>query len=351
MIPLDRLLIAWSASRYSEQFNESRHAMKMTHPLGWTRYSMLLVVFCLSAQVPLQAQAISRAQLIAMTPEWDGPRFPDGRPKVADDILARMEHVTIEEAWGTLRGEDYDTQFEGGYDFEEGQWEILYPDQPIVGRALTATYLPARPDVQQYIDQQGEQDGRSGPPNTWPIDMLQQGDVYVADGFGKIKDGTLIGDRLGNTIYANSGNGVVFNGSARDRAGLSKIEGFNAFLRSWHPSFIQNMMLVGLNTPTRIGSATVMPGDVVLAKNDGVVFIPAHLAEVVVNQSERTRIRDAFAHAMVRNGTYTAGQMDTQWTQAIQDNFRSWVDTNRQHLQEEYGVTAEVINALLEGEP
>lgn len=322
--------------------------MKMTHPLDWIRCSMLLVVFCLSVQAPLQAQTISQAQLIAMTPEWDGPRFPDGRPKVADDILARMEYVTIEEAWGTLRGEDYYTQFEGGYDFEEGQWEILHPEQPIVGRALTATYLPARPDIQQYVDQQGEQDGRSGPPNTWPIDMLQQGDVYVADGFGKIKDGTLIGDRLGSTIYANSGNGVVFNGSARDLDGLSKIEGFNAFLQSWHPSYLQNMILIGLNTPTRIGSATVMPGDVVLAKREGVVFIPAHLAEMVVNQSERTRIRDAFAHTMVGNGTYTAGEMDTQWTEAIQDNFRSWVDSNRQHLQEEYGVGVETVNALLE---
>jgi regulator of RNase E activity RraA len=310
--------------------------------------SVWLVIFCFCLQTPVQAQTIPREQLVAMTSEWEGPRFSDGRPQVADDILERMEHVTLEEAWATLRQEDYDTQYEGGHEFESGEWEILRPEAPIIGRALTATYMPARPDVQQYIDQQGEQDGRSGPPNTWPIDMLEQGDVYVANGYGKIKDGTLIGDRLGNTIYANSGNGVVFNGSSRDRAGLAEIEGFNAFLRGWHPSYIQDMMLAGLNTPTRIGGTTVMPGDVVLAKEGGIVFIPAHLAETVVRQSERTRVQDAFAHTMVRNGTYTAGQMDSQWTEAIQDRFRSWVESNSQRLNEEYGIGQETIEALLQ---
>jgi hypothetical protein len=59
------------------------------------------------------------------------------------------------------------------------------------------------------IIEKGKQDGRIGSPNSWPIDMLSPGDVYVADGFGKIVAGTLIGDNLGNAIYANSGNGVV----------------------------------------------------------------------------------------------------------------------------------------------
>ncbi|MGH9159272.1 MAG: RraA family protein [Vicinamibacteraceae bacterium] len=313
--------------------------------------TLVMAGLCLALPRSLEAQTIPKEQLIAMTAEWKGPRFPDGRPKVADEILKRMEHVTIEEAWATLRGQKYTTQYEDGDEFEQGRWEILHPDRAIVGRALTATYAPARPDVQQYIDRQGKQAERSGPPNTWPIDMLQPGDVYVADGFGKIADGTLIGDRLGNTIYANSGNGVVFDGSARDLEGLQEIEGFNAFLRAWHPSYIQSMMLVGLNTPTRIGSVTAMPGDVVLAKREGVVFIPAHLAEQVVSESERTRVQDAFAHTMVANGTYTAGQMDMQWTEEIQKSFVSWVQSNGDRLQKELGVARETIDALVQGQP
>lgn len=304
--------------------------------------SIFVFIFCICIHFSSTAQTIPKEKLIAITPEWDGERFDDGRPRVPDNILERMEHVTIEEAWGIIRREGYHNQFEGG------TWEILHPDQPIVGRALTATYTPARPGVQEYIDRTGEKEGRSGPPNTWPIDMLEQGDVYVADGYEKVKDGTLIGDRLGNTIYANSGNGVVLNGSSRDREGLADIEGFNAFVRAWHPSYIQEMMLIGLNMPTRVGSVTVLPGDVVLAKKEGVIFVPAHLAEMVVSQSEVIRARDTFAHERVRSGTYSAGQMDTEWTGTIEEDFKNWVEENAERLEEELGVSQMTIDDLLE---
>lgn len=304
--------------------------------------ALLAFCLCISSSINVSAQTIAEDKLIALTAQWDGERYPDGRPKVPADILERMEEVTIEEAWGTLRREDYRNQFVGG------PWKILKPSEVMVGRALTATYYPSRPGVQKYIAKQQQKAGHSGPTNTWPIDKLRQGDLYVANGFGKIKDGTLIGDRLGNTIYANSGNGVVFEGSSRDREGLAEIEGFNAFVRGWHPSFIQDMMLIGLNTPTLIGEATVMPGDVVLAKKTGVIFIPAHLAEKVVTQSEITRIEDRFAHQRVQDGTYTAGQMDSQWTNTIREDFRNWVKANSESLKEDLAVGQSTIDKLLE---
>ena len=163
---------------------------------------------------------------------------------------------------------------------------MLHEGEVMTGRALTARYMPARPDIEDVIKEKGKKDGRIGASNSWPIDALQQGDIYVADGFGKIVNGTLIGDNLGNAIYANSGNGVIFDGSVRDMEGLEHIEGFNAFVRGWDPSAIKNMMLTGLNTPIRIGLATVMPGDLVLAKREGVIFIPAHLVEEVITTAE-----------------------------------------------------------------
>ena len=290
------------------------------------------------------AQTISRDKMIWLTQKWEGERFEDGRPKVSDDVIERMKHVSIEEAWGIIREYGYHNQFTGGH------WEILNPEEPVVGRAVTAQYMPSRPAVEEAIIKKGGEDGRSGPMNTWPIDVLVQGDVYVADGFGKIKDGTLIGDRLGNTIYANSGNGVVFDGSSRDREGLSDIEGFNAFVRDWDPSFLQQMMLMGLNTPIMIGEATVLPGDVVLAKPTGVIFIPAHLAEKVVNRSEVIRLTDIFAHRRVQEGVYTAGQMDTQWTDAIEEDFFNWLEENQDMLHQEYGIGETTINRILETE-
>jgi regulator of RNase E activity RraA len=193
---------------------------------------------------------LPKDQMIALTSQWQGERYPDGRPKVPSAILDRMKDVSLEEAWGVLRGAGYHKQF-------EGEWKMIHSDEPVVGRALTAQYMPGRPDVEGYIDQVGEEQGRIGGSNSWPIDELKQGDVYVADGYGKINEGTLIGDNLGNAIYANSGNGVVFNASLRDLEGLEEIDGFNAFVRGWHPSAIKDMMLTGINVPIRIGEASI----------------------------------------------------------------------------------------------
>ncbi len=284
----------------------------------------------------LVAQTISREQLIFYTKEWQGERFDDGRPRVPGAILERMKQVSIEEAWGVLRQAGFNNQFEGG-------WMMIRQDEPIVGRALTAMYVPNRPDVQKRMLDRGHSEGRVAAMNSWPIDALQKGDVYVADAFGKVKDGTLIGDNLGNSIYAKSGNGVVFDGSLRDLEGLEEIEGFNAFVRGWDPTAIREMMLLGLNTPIRIGQATVFPGDVVLAKREGVIFIPPHLAEKVVTRAERVMVRDRFGHQRLREGKYTPGQIDTGWTEEILKDFRQWLKENRDTL----GVPDETIDELL----
>lgn len=284
----------------------------------------------------LIAQTISKNQMMFLSPQWEGERFADGRPKVPDDVLERMKLVTIEEAWGVLRGEGYHNQF-------EGNWQPLHLDVPIIGRALTAQYTPTRPDFNDQIMAQGKKDGRIGSPNSWPIDMLSKGDVYVADAFGKIVDGTLIGDNLGNSIFAKSGNGVVFNASSRDMEGLMEIEGFNAFVKGWHPSFLTNVMLSGINVPIRMGAATVLPGDVVLAKREGVIFIPAHLAEKVVVTSEVVRLRDMFGISRLKEGKYTPGQIDSKWSAEIEKDFSQWL---RDHM-DELPVPKEQIQELL----
>jgi regulator of RNase E activity RraA len=226
-----------------------------------------------------------------------------------------------EDAWTVLRNDGYVCQY-------DGNWKMVHPDVTIAGRALTAMFMPTRPDVEKNIKDRGAKQGRTGNTNAWPIDVLSKGDVYVADGFGKIKEGTLMGDNLGNSIYAKSGTGVIFDAAARDLDGLMKIEGFNAFVRDWHPSFLQDVVLMGLNTPVRIGQALVLPGDLVLAKKSGVIFIPAHMAEKVVTTAEFIMLRDRFGHAMLKEGKYTTGQIDSQWTDEIKDAFMKWISVN-----------------------
>lgn len=272
---------------------------------------------CLRAQ----AQTIPREELIFYTSEWKGERFADGRPKISDALIERAKKISIEDAWTVLKNEGYNNQFESG-------WKLVDDTIPVVGRAVTAMYMPSRPDVEKNIKQKGAKEGRKGNTNAWPIDVLVKGDVYVADGFGKIRGGTLIGDNLGNSIFSKSGNGIVFDGSARDLQGLREIQGFNAFVRDFDPSYLEDMVLMGLNTPIRIGHAMVLPGDLVIAQKEGVLFIPAHLAEKVVAISEFVALRDKFSHAMLKAGTFTTGEIDSEWTNQIREAFLKWLDQN-----------------------
>jgi 4-hydroxy-4-methyl-2-oxoglutarate aldolase len=259
--------------------------------------------------------------IIALTPEWKGERFPDGRPKVSDAILERLKNISIEEAWGVLRNTGYYNQF-------EGDWTIIHPEEAMTGRVVTAQYIPLRPDLEKYVKEQGKKEDRSqkGGTNSWPIDMLVPGDVYVADGYGKIADGTLIGDNLGNSIYSRSQRGVIFYGGVRDQEGLNEIAGFNGWIKGSDPSYINQMMLMSINSPIRVGRATVLPGDVVLAKKYGVIFIPASLVEELVITSEVTALRDEFGHQRLKEKKYLAGQIDSEWTEEIKKDFLDWVN-------------------------
>lgn len=283
---------------------------------------LLLLVLTSSvwAQPDVDDQIVaSEEEIHFYTSEWEGERLPDGRPRVSDDLLERVKNIKVEDAWQYLHEMGYRNQF-------EGSWKIVNEDQPIVGRALTTVYMPERPDIREKLEDLGEQAGHVGPMNSWPIDLLQEGDVYLADSYGKIAQGTLIGSNLANSIYARSRNGVVFNGSLRDAEDMEDMEGFNAFARDFHPSFLEQTMLMGVNVPVRIGDVTVMPGDVILAKKTGVVFIPPHLVETIVITAEIVQLRDEFAQQRVREGVYTAGQVDTKWTQDIEDDFLDWLE-------------------------
>jgi regulator of RNase E activity RraA len=287
---------------------------------------IIVVFLCLLISLPLFSQIEPAKELMDFyTADWTGERLSDGRPKVSDELLNRLKNISIEEAWGVMRGEGYHNQFESG-------WVMLHPEEAFVGRALTALYMPLRTDVNKKILDKGHAEGRIGASNSWPIDMLQDGDVYVADCFGKVIDGTLIGDNLGNSIYVKSKTGVVFDGGARDLEGLEAIDGFNAFIRGFDPTYLRETMLMGINVPIRIGNATVFPGDVVLAKKEGVIFIPPHLLEKVVINSEFISIRDKFGHKRLKEGTYTPGQIDGKWSDEIKEDFLNWIDDNQDLL-------------------
>jgi 4-hydroxy-4-methyl-2-oxoglutarate aldolase len=288
------------------------------------RILIIFIVFPISLMA--QVGAFSAANLLEYTPLWQGERSADNRPRVSDDLLQRMRQVSIEEAWGVLKNHGYEYQFEGNW--------VMTEDNPVlVGRAVTAFFMPLRPDVNDVIKTKGQQEGRIGGQNSWIIDTLVKGDVIVVDIFGKVKDGTFIGDNLANSIYVKSGGtGLVIDGGARDIEGVLPIPKFPIFNRGWDPSYLKDVMLMGINTPVRIGTVSVMPGDVVLGKKEGVIFIPPHLAQEVVQTSEVIRVRDQFGHQRLREGKYTPGQIDAKWSEEIEKDFTEWLKAKGDQL-------------------
>ena len=265
----------------------------------------------------------NREDIIQLTPLWDGDRFEDGRPRVPDDILRRMQFVQTEEAWGVLRRQGYERQF-------QGNWVRLHPERRLVGRAVTGVFVPHRPDLHDSLMAQGQEaEGRIGAMNSWVIETLVKDDAIVIDLFGKVYHGTYSGANLSTAIATRTGTGQVIWGGIRDAEQIETIPDFATFCKGVDPTAIRDVTLVGLNVPCRVGNATCMPGDVVLGTITGIIFIPPHLAQEVVERSEHTRLREMFSHLRLREGTYNSSQMDTKWPDEIVADFDEWAKTHK----------------------
>ncbi|MDR0928888.1 MAG: RraA family protein, partial [Oscillospiraceae bacterium] len=241
-----------------------------------------------------------RTETEFFTPYWEGERMADGRPLVSADLLERLRHLTLEEAWGSIYSKGYKYQFQG--DFMRTNPD---PNYRLVGRAVTATMMPTRPDLDALLLRQGrEVEGRRGTYNQWVIDGLTDGDVLVVDFFDKIRDGTFVGGNLSTAIRTRTKTGgAVLWGGIRDMEQIVKIEGLQVLYRGEDPTGIAEYVMTGLNTPCRIGGAVCLPGDVVFATMAGVLFIPAHLVEEVVINAEKSHIRDTFGFDRLGSGT------------------------------------------------
>ena len=243
------------------------------------------LLLAVAAAAPAQVFTLSKEQLMKYTEKWQGDRFPDGRPKVDDRLLQKMDGVSAEEIWGVLPNEGYPNQFEGDF-------KILHPEKKLIGRAVTVQFMPARPDMKGPNDADAKSKGVINTGNQRVIDMLQDGDVLVADIFGKIEGGTLVGDNLATYIYAVTHKGFVVDGAIRDLDSLIDIP-MGAYFRGVHPTPIsQQLMITGINVPVRIGNATVLPGDVVYGDREGIYFVPPHLVQKVLTKADELHIHD-----------------------------------------------------------
>jgi len=274
----------------------------------------LLSVLSLSAQMT----AFNKDLLIKYTRLNPFERFEDGRPKVPDELLQRIQPCSSEEVWGVLRSAGYLNQW-------EGNWRILHPAKKLVGRAVTAQFMPVRPDVNDIIDADAKAVGMGRSQNQRVIDLLRPGDVVVVDLFGKIENGTFVGDNLATAIYGATGTGIVIDGAVRDLEGIQPM-GMPAYIRGVHPSAIGNVMLMGINVPIRVGGVTVLPGDLVFGDNEGVTFVPPHLVQKVVERAEETQLHDVWTKEKLKTGKYKSSDLyPSPRDPALQKEYADWL--------------------------
>lgn len=295
-----------------------------------TRILFLALFILTYLIVPAQHIASPSEYIKALTAEWKGERFTDGRPKVSDNLLERLKELTLEEVWAELIELGYSNQF-------EGDWKLINENGPDVmtGRAVTAQFMPSRPDLENQVIEQGKKEGRAWEQRrtvSWALTTLVEGDFYIADGYLKPHLGTIIGSNLGRGVFTRSKRGIIAYGNVRDMEDLRKIDGFNGWIKGSDPSYMRQTLLTSINAPVRIGKAIVLPGDAVLAKRDGVIFIPPHLLEHIVLTGEVTALFDVYGQQRIQEGKFSAGAIDSKWTEEIKKDFREWANINREKL-------------------
>lgn len=261
----------------------------------------------------------SREEIIELTPLWKGERFEDGRPKVADKYLDALQKMTLEEVWKPIFVLGYENQFVGG---GENPLQVLHNDgRKLIGRAVTCSFCPTRPDLHEVMFGVGEREGRRGNYNQWVIDSLKERDVVVCDMYDKIYKGTFLGGNLTTAIRTKTVNGgAVIWGGIRDVEQMKKVEGVQVYYRGIDPTPIREFIMKSFNSVTNFGGAVCLPGDVVFGAGGGVLFIPSHLVADVVDGAAKTHIKDDFGFEMIAQNKFTTAQIDRNtWTEEMLD--------------------------------
>lgn len=274
----------------------------MTIHKGTIAFGALAAALLVSVPARAQLFSLTREQLIELTPQNPFDRFPDGRPKVPDELMQRAKGLSAEEVFSVLPGKQYRNQYEDGF-------QILHPEKKLIGRVVTAQFMPARPDVDQVIRDRAKAKGIERWSNQVAIDTLQPGDVLVVDLFGKKENGTIVGDNLFYYIYkATKGGGLIVDGSIRDLTGIAEME-MPAYFRSVHPSAIGNATLTAINIPIRIGDVTVMPGDLAFGDREGVYFIPPQFVKEILDKADETHVHDEWTRKKFDEGKYKSSDI------------------------------------------
>lgn len=268
-----------------------------------------VTLFCILMGAPLlistasaQLYNFTEEQMKSYTKENPYGRFPGGRPMIPAAILDTIRKMDIQvvEAIGSIPRE-YTNQYEDG-------WKSLIPGKKLVGRAFTVQFMPSRPDLVAGMQAEADRNNFTGLNNRTTIDMLQKDDLVIVDLFGKVQGGTYVGDKLSYYIWKTTGTGLIVDGGIYLTENIQQ-SGMQAFYRGTYPGALSNATVSGINVPIRIGKAVIMPGDLVIGDQDGILAIPPQFVPKLIANVTRDRRRDFWMKRAFDLGKYKSSDI------------------------------------------
>jgi regulator of RNase E activity RraA len=182
---------------------------------------------------------------------------------------------------------------------------------PMVGEAFTLRYIPAREDLNPITVFQDR-----AHPQRKAVDECPAGAVFVIDS-RKDARAASAGSILVSRLMQRGAAGVVTDGGFRDSHDIAKLAMPAFHSRPSAPTNLTLHQALDVNVPIGCGDAPVWPGDVIVGDHDGVVVIPAHLADELADEGlEMTAFEDFVAEEVMKGrsilGLYPATEEKTR---------------------------------------
>jgi 4-hydroxy-4-methyl-2-oxoglutarate aldolase len=212
--------------------------------------------------------------------------------RASDEQLRKLRDLPMEAIWSGIRSQ-------GHLNCAVSGLKTTRPGERLVGRARTIRCLPDRPDLRKASQELNKAGNWPNGSNVRAAEDSQPGDVLVVDLGGFVAEGIFWGDISALGAQVNGAAGAVLYGGTRDKEELEAMKGFPVLATGFDPG-VNTSIGTDWNVPIRVGTVTVLPGDIVVGDSETVLFFPATIADEVIQRAEAIRDQENYERNLVR---------------------------------------------------